>query len=65
MSNDEIKKENNPRKKMLNYINFRILWPGSLDKKKHTWKNYETQFLTNQMQEDEIEKNNNQVHKYI
>jgi hypothetical protein len=34
MSNDEIKKENNPRKRMLNYINFRILWPESLDKKK-------------------------------
>lgn len=51
---------------MLNYINFRILWPRSLDQKKHTWKNHEIQSLTNQMQEDEIEKKkNSNAQKYL
>jgi len=50
---------------MLNYINFRILWPRSLDQKKHTWKNHETQSLTNQMQEDEIEKKKSSAQKYL
>jgi hypothetical protein len=57
MSNNEIRKENKPQKKMLTYVDFLNSWPGSLDWKYYTWKKLQNTIPNKSKVCDEIEKN--------